>query len=74
MIAAFPLTVTCESPLRKRLLVARNTSFKSPRFIFLRRSLLHVDGGGYEFNDPSNELATGVTVADFISRLDVEWE
>ena len=37
---------------------------------------LDAEGGdfGYEFNDPSNELATGVTVADFISRLHVEWK
>ena len=27
-----------------------------------------------EFSDPSNELATGVTVADLLSRLDVEWK
>lgn len=42
--------------------------------IYFSATLFVADGGGYEFNDPSNELATGVTVADFISRLDVEWE
>ena len=33
-----------------------------------------VESGGYDFNQLSNELATGVTVADFLSRLDVEWK
>lgn len=35
---------------------------------------LFIESGGYDFNDPSNELATGVTVADFVSRLDVAWK
>jgi hypothetical protein len=41
------------------------------RFIAM---LYDADGVGYQFNDPSNELATGVTVADIFSRLDVKWK
>ena len=34
---------------------------------------LFMADGGYAFDDPSIELATGVTVADFLSRFD-DWE
>ena len=36
--------------------------------------LFDADGDSSEFTNRSNELATGVTVADFISRFDVEWK
>ena len=42
--------------------------------IAITATLFDADGSGDEFSDPSNELASGVTVADFISRLDVEWK
>ena len=35
---------------------------------------LFIEGGGYDYKERTDEMESGVTVADFLSRLDVEWK